>query len=99
MRGTTPMSPALLPGGAEAPEGLLRNSDRDRPPAPLAEPQGETAASPRPQRYFMRTASVSASAVSGLTGSTTTTWLDQLAVIPDGAGKIRRCVRRCPSRL
>src|SRR3954468_9910508 len=48
MRGTTSMSPALLRGAAEAPEGLLRNSDRGRATAPLAEPQGETAASPRP---------------------------------------------------
>src|SRR3954462_7656636 len=47
----------------------------------------------------MRTASVSASALSGLTGSTTTTWSDQLAVTPDGAGKMTRCVRRYPSRL
>src|SRR3954447_22545118 len=28
MRGTTSMSPAFLRGAAEAPEGLLRNSDR-----------------------------------------------------------------------
>src|SRR3954451_18707414 len=46
MRGTTSMSLAILPGGAEAPEGLLRNSDRGRPTAPLAEPQGENGRKP-----------------------------------------------------
>jgi hypothetical protein len=46
------MSLAVLPGSAEAPEGLMRNSDRGRPTAPLAEPQGETAGSPRPQRVL-----------------------------------------------
>jgi hypothetical protein len=83
------MSLALLRGAAEAPEGRLRNSDRTA--CGTERENGR-----KPTAVLHVHGGGSTSAVSGLTGSTTTTWLDQLAVTPDGAGKMSRCVRRVP---